>query len=1238
MPKDDFTDVLGYWLCLEYLNPQRLEDSDPENHAWHCRKDAELPWVDPAKAALHPPTKNRVWCHTVSFGVLSMRELMPELKRVLGVEAEPDQIDMDVSGEAATLALTVDAGGCLVGEVAFSSLPWAMGRLAESTGTRRVNFEGFSGRDAFEAQLKVRLLDRLKEMTMLLPSEDGGERRRPVTIGDLQQLQGLLFEECGWAPERSLLAKVATRGFTIRREADPKVDAGLLNSFLSPDILKVLEAYRSGKVPTALRAYMNGLPPGSRVDVRESGGKAFVADATMPGRLPIGRWPSRYPLALAQQFAVNMAIAELGPAKGVFSVNGPPGSGKSTLLRDLIAQVVVDRATALAGLPRAAGAFSQQEKLRFNEDMATWKVPDAISGFGVVVASTNNGAVENISRELPARKSVDAPGVELDYFAAVADGLITKKNEKGAAERRCEPGKAWGIIAAVLGNRSNCQAFANRFWGWEGASKLGYTSFPDALAAVGALPWDEAKARFNDALRRSSKAIADRQEMAVTIRELMTLRARLSAAASEEDRIEEELAGDAAAADAAALRECEAAGELTAAEEDHRVLLELENAAALAGSLPAPAAGVARKDLVRAALQAGEIHAAAADGARHAADTLSNLRLTRPNFLVRFLSMPTHREWSARFNSVIDEQQVFVAASRDSQVRIRAAEESLAVYDAWDDAAREEELLRSAARIRFGERVPTLAMLELRTAALLRELEATRAARQATDRRQAETRGSLATTRTGLGKLEGDRRRVAARLGDHGVQQREVDTIEAAEGDEGTHQAMAPWHDANLWSLRHEVFVAALDLHKSFLKENREAVLDNIRVLVNVITGGVSRRAVTKDRLQGAWETLFLAVPTISTTFASVGRLFDNVGPNGIGWLVVDEAGQAAPQAALGAIWRSSRVVVVGDPLQIEPVVPLPEAAIEMSRLRFGVGDEWHPIRNSVQVLADRANTWGTQLGEKWLGAPLRVHRRCLDPMFSVSNEIAYDGMMVYGTAPSAKADIWLGRSAWIHVASAPSEGHWIPEEGQVAIRIVREIASIHGLRDKEDKANVYVISPFKNAAEGMAKLLAAPVERSLLKDAGSISGTVHTFQGKEAQVVVLVLGGDPSRPGAITGYAARLPNLLNVAATRAQSRLYVVGDHARWSSAKYFSILAARLVEGSGRPYLSPDEFFMRAMLESIPPLSVEPDPVTPPAGQLPRLNGVPLLQGQASPPVVPESQASEVLGVSDGLLKTKR
>ncbi len=69
----------------------------------------------------------------------------------------------------------------------------------------------------------------------------------------------------------------------------------------------------------------------------------------------------------------------------------------------------------------------------------------------------------------------------------------------------------------------------------------------------------------------------------------------------------------------------------------------------------------------------------------------------------------------------------------------------------------------------------------------------------------------------------------------------------------------------------------------------------------------------------------------------------------------------------------------------------------------------------------------------------------------------------------------------------------------------------------------------------------------------------MHTAQGKEARLVIIVLGGNPSKPGA-KAWAAQTPNLLNVAVSRAKERLYVVGDRTAWARQPYFRTLVEQI------------------------------------------------------------------------------
>ena len=130
------------------------------------------------------------------------------------------------------------------------------------------------------------------------------------------------------------------------------------------------------------------------------------------------------------------------------------------------------------------------------------------------------------------------------------------------------------------------------------------------------------------------------------------------------------------------------------------------------------------------------------------------------------------------------------------------------------------------------------------------------------------------------------------------------------------------------------------------------------------------------------YQTLFLLVPVISTTFASVGTFLRDVKEQGsIGTLIVDEAGQAQPQMAAGALYRSRRAVIVGDPKQVEPVV-----TDDLKLLKNAFDDEeLKPYvfgkTVSVQSCADEGNAFGTYLDNQehpdfpdWVGCPLQGH------------------------------------------------------------------------------------------------------------------------------------------------------------------------------------------------------------------------------------------------------------------------
>jgi hypothetical protein len=294
--------------------------------------------------------------------------------------------------------------------------------------------------------------------------------------------------------------------------------------------------------------------------------------------------------------------------------------------------------------------------------------------------------------------------------------------------------------------------------------------------------------------------------------------------------------------------------------------------------------------------------------------------------------------------------------------------------------------------------------------------------------------------------------------------------------------------------------------------------------------------------------------------------MFGALGREAIGWLLVDEAGQATPQSLVGALWRSKRVVAIGDPLQIEPVVSQPGAIIRALRQRHGVGDEWSPLTQSAQTLADRGMSVGAQLRNPrrvWTGLPLRAHRRCGSPMFETANAIAYDEQMVQAVHDRAPLGGGLGESVWYDVRGVRFDGHVVHDELEVLDDVLDTMREDWPQLASGGNAHVFIISPFRAVTRAVNERLS---QRQRAKERritpGLIaSGTVHTFQGKEADVVIFVLGSAPGNPGGGSrAWASAKPNLLNVAVTRAKSAIYVIGNRADWASCDGFNFLAGQL------------------------------------------------------------------------------
>ncbi|HWA53311.1 MAG TPA: AAA domain-containing protein, partial [Solirubrobacterales bacterium] len=874
--------VIEFWRAVEMFSPPAIPEVSPSRLVFDATPDEPLPWQPEHPLRRRRLKKHQTWRHTVYLGAYPREAVFAALEPVF--EAEAESFEERPSGASALLAFVVSDEGILLEDSAvLSACAWATARALDPGPGSADWLDGFS-------DLEVDFAAQLEQICL------GEEDEEPVTFewAVLAECRALAVEALGIDGVLPV-GDIRVRSDIVARRSGDVVEQDFLNSFIADDLARVAVAADRGRIGSALRDYLRPtaeIDLDGRVDVRTR--LEEVRRATDPDRVPLGRWPAGpdRPLALGQQLAVNEAV-EMPRAGGhLFAVNGPPGTGKTTMLRDLIAGLVTERAERLAALSDPVDAFLGEPhrwKTTAYQRVVHQLRPE-LTGFEMVLASSNNGAVENVTLEIPSGEAIDQAwrehAREVDYFPELAERAM-RARRTGADTVSQTDESAWGLVAARLGNSKNRKDFVNAVW-WTEQRPLADdrppppTGLRDLLKAWKVHPegvsWAEAVAAFEQARGRATAIRHERLRVRDTLDRISELEAELDLAREAERAAGERL-------EASRRRREELEGALRTQEEERERRMQARE----------------------------EVHA------------------RRPSVF----RLGARAEWREHDRGLAADVAAVDAQLRETREELRPLEEDVRAHA--EAAATVTTLVRS---------------LEERNEGLSRYRE-----------------------------------QAGAKLPDG-------EWLE----DRGERERQAPWSDSEWNHARTELFLAALALHRAFLVHAAGPMLESLDGAMDILTGRAPSN-LAEDAALAAWQALFLVVPVVSTTFASVSRLFKSLGPEALGWLLVDEAGQATPQNAVGALWRCHRAVVVGDPLQLEPITTIPFRVEQAIRKHCGVDEEWLTGRESVQSLADRLNRLGTMLrgAERavWVGSPLSVHRRCDEPMFGLSNAIAYDGLMI---------------------------------------------------------------------------------------------------------------------------------------------------------------------------------------------------------------------------------------------------
>ncbi|MFT4055736.1 MAG: hypothetical protein QM681_14625 [Novosphingobium sp.] len=428
--------ILRAWTVLEVLSPATFRapaDLAGNDIRRVARFDRGLPWQD---GAAKGPPGTRLYFQIVLGSVVMKLAMDQLLHRFADKRPERPQ----ARGEAPLAIVIVDREGRPVPDscAVASSFGWGFLKALKDDPASLDQWRHE------EEQIQSALHDRLWR-----EGQDGNAA--PLTPVDIRAAHDWLVERLGIDRAFVKPPSFAIRNVVSFKSSDPP-EPILLNSFYLKDLARADALMGERNAPEILRRYLGILPPASRRDLL--GDIEAVEEVVAPARFPSGRWPGsgRHPLVLMQQAAVNLAAAQ--DEGELLAVNGPPGTGKTTSLRDVVAALVTQRAEAMMAFADPEDAFtaSGQRLKAGNGWIHLYKLDLRLKGYEMLIASSNNKAVENVSAELPAIGAIAEDAEDLRYFEPLADRLLGQK--------------AWGAIAAVLGNASNRAAFKDRFW-WD---------------------------------------------------------------------------------------------------------------------------------------------------------------------------------------------------------------------------------------------------------------------------------------------------------------------------------------------------------------------------------------------------------------------------------------------------------------------------------------------------------------------------------------------------------------------------------------------------------------------------------------------------------------------------------------------------------------------------------------------------------------------------------------------------
>jgi hypothetical protein len=325
----------------------------------------------------------------------------------------------------------------------------------------------------------------------------------------------------------------------------------------------------------------------------------------------------------------------------------------------------------------------------------------------------------------------------------------------------------------------------------------------------------------------------------------------------------------------------------------------------------------------------------------------------------------------------------------------------------------------------------------------------------------------------------------------------------------------------------------------------KDEVIVSLRTYIDVINNA-EWDYEARRKFATSWSKILrdvsLIFPVWASTLQSIRNLLPYPDSGCINRLIVDEASMIPLHQLFPALVRCNRAMIVGDPLQLEPIVPFNRSIIEQYHfsafVERGLTDtdyeRYSPTAIETATAYHRAAGASGESEKVGKGIILTEHHRCVPPIITFSDRLCRYNLDI--KTPEKKSK--LGSNLIAYHVEGNYDKHTNPQEIEAIRSLVKYLLeSGYSVSSSNNDNAVGVISPYRAQADALCSCL----QKSYPDLTSDSIGTVHTFQG--GQKSVIIFSTRQCRTTDSFWLINRRPNLLNVAVSRARELFILVGN-----------------------------------------------------------------------------------------------